>query len=269
MAEQHHQAVAGIAAAASRRLQTVTPLAGRPAIRINDDHLVPDDGGNLKHLAENLAGAPRARVPEMSPNRHQRPTISISSKLRNLKLAQALNPRSTHGNTLVMRRSLDGDEHQGRKYCHDPIGGGRCTVRDMGGLAASVVLIAILLGVLLVVVFDIFCLLHLGKADTAPFLPKSVWAVLVVCTSPIGGLVYLLTQRLPRRSPEPVTMWTRPPRQPVNRWMGIGWIILVLVIIGLWAGIKSASNPQPQPAVQLTCPAGPMWVLVQGLCPPL
>ncbi len=43
------------------------------------------------------------------------------------------------------------------------------TVRDMEGLAASVLLIAILLGVLLVV----------------------------------GGLVYLLAQRLPKRSPEP------------------------------------------------------------------
>ena len=66
----------------------------------------------------------------------------------------------------------------------------------MEGLAASVVLLAILLGVLLVVVFDVFCLLHLGKADTAHFLPKFVWAVLIVCISPIGGLVYLLAQRV-------------------------------------------------------------------------
>ena len=95
----------------------------------------------------------------------------------------------------------------------------------MEGLAASVVLIAILLGVLLVV----------------------------------GGLVYLLAQRLPKRSPEP-------PRKPVNRWIGIGSIIAVLLIIGLWAGIKSASNPQPQPAVQLTCPAGPIWAPLQELC---
>jgi hypothetical protein len=72
----------------------------------------------------------------------------------------------------------------------------------MEGLAASVVLIAILLGVLLVVVFDVFCLLHLGKTDTAHFLPKFVWAILIVCISPIGGLIYLLTQRLPKRSPE-------------------------------------------------------------------
>jgi hypothetical protein len=95
----------------------------------------------------------------------------------------------------------------------------------MEGLAASVLLIAVLLGVLLVV----------------------------------GGLVYLLAQRLAKRSPEP-------PRKPVNRRIGIGSIIVVLLIIGLWAGIKSASNPQPQPAVQLTCPAGSIWVLLQGLC---
>ena len=90
---------------------------------------------------------------------------------------------------------------RGRQYWHDPVGCGRSNVRDMEGLAASIVLIAILLGVLLVVVFDIFCLLHLGKADTAHFLPKFAWAVLIVCTSPIGGLVYLFTQRLPKRSP--------------------------------------------------------------------
>ena len=98
----------------------------------------------------------------------------------------------------------------------------------MEGLAASVLLIAILLGVLLVV----------------------------------GGLVYKLAQRpqrLPKRSPEP-------PRKPVNRWIEIGWIVLVLLVIGLWTGIKSASNPQPQPAVQLTCPSGPEWAPLQELC---
>jgi hypothetical protein len=31
----------------------------------------------------------------------------------NLKLARGLNPRATHENTLVMRRSLDGGEDQG------------------------------------------------------------------------------------------------------------------------------------------------------------
>jgi len=81
------------------------------------------------------------------------------------------------------------------------------------------VLLAILLGVLLVVVFDVFCLLHLGKADTAHFLPKFVWAVLIMCISPIGGLAYLLAQRLPKRSPEP-------PAKPVNRGIGVASIIL-------------------------------------------
>jgi len=81
----------------------------------------------------------------------------------------------------------------------------------MEGLAASVVLIAILLGVLLVVVFDVFCLLRLrGTADAAHFVPRFVWAVLIVGTSPIGGLVYLLAQRLRKRSPEPMTMRPRP-----------------------------------------------------------
>ena len=88
--------------------------------------------------------------------------------------------------------------------------GAWCNVRDMEGLSASVVLIAILLGVLLVVVFDVFCLLRLGTGDTAHFVPRFVWAVLIVGTSPIGGLVYLLAQRLRKRSPEPMTMRPRP-----------------------------------------------------------
>jgi uncharacterized BrkB/YihY/UPF0761 family membrane protein len=94
----------------------------------------------------------------------------------------------------------------------------------MEGLAASVLLIVILLGVLLIIV----------------------------------GLVYLLAQRLPKRSPEP--------REPSNRWIGIGGIVLVLLIIGLWAGIRSASSPQPQPAGPPPCPTGPVFVLLQPLC---
>jgi hypothetical protein len=80
----------------------------------------------------------------------------------------------------------------------------------MEGLSASVVLIAILLGVLLMVVFDVFCLLRLATADTAHFVPRFVWAVLIVGATPIGGLVYLLAQRLRKRSPEPMTMRPRP-----------------------------------------------------------
>ena len=80
----------------------------------------------------------------------------------------------------------------------------------MEGLSASVVLIAILLGILLVVVFDVFCLLRLATANTPHFVPRFAWAVLIMGTSPIGGLVYLLAQRLRKRSPEPVTMQAKP-----------------------------------------------------------
>jgi hypothetical protein len=89
----------------------------------------------------------------------------------------------------------------------------------MEGLSASVVLIAILLGILLVVVFDVFCLLRLGTADTAHFVPRFAWAVLIVGTSPIGGLAYLLAQRLRMRSPEPMTMRPRP-LLGSNAWYG-------------------------------------------------
>jgi hypothetical protein len=46
-----------------------------------------------------------------------------------MKLARALNPRATHGNTLVMRRSLDGDEDQGAELptvVHDSRRRARC-----------------------------------------------------------------------------------------------------------------------------------------------
>jgi len=68
----------------------------------------------------------------------------------------------------------------------------------MEGLAASVVLIAVLLGVLLLLAFDLFCLVHLAAADRVRFLPKLAWAVAIVCISPFGGLVYFLSQRQPK-----------------------------------------------------------------------
>jgi protein-S-isoprenylcysteine O-methyltransferase Ste14 len=64
--------------------------------------------------------------------------------------------------------------------------------RGMEGLAAAVVAIAILLGVLLVVAFDLFCLARLAGRDDRSFLSKVVWAAAIVCVSPFGGLVYLL-----------------------------------------------------------------------------
>jgi hypothetical protein len=70
----------------------------------------------------------------------------------------------------------------------------------MGAVAAALpVMLAVLVGILLVVAFDLFCLVHLVAADRVRFPPKLVWAVAIVCISPLGGLVYLLsTARLPR-----------------------------------------------------------------------
>jgi hypothetical protein len=66
----------------------------------------------------------------------------------------------------------------------------------MGGLAASVVAIAILLALVLLVGFMGFCLVRLATADEVRFLPRWAWAVAVVCVSPLGGVLYLLSQRL-------------------------------------------------------------------------
>jgi hypothetical protein len=73
----------------------------------------------------------------------------------------------------------------------------------MGGLAASVVAIAILLGIVLCVGFIMVCLVRLAAADRVLFLPKWVWAAFIVCLNPVGGAVYLLSQPLLERSPQP------------------------------------------------------------------
>lgn len=86
----------------------------------------------------------------------------------------------------------------------------------MEGLAAAVVVIAVLLGVLLVVVFDLFCLVRLLARDDRRFLFKLAWAVAIVCISPFGGLVYLLlaTTRLTPYAPRIGNGSLRRPRLP-------------------------------------------------------
>lgn len=76
----------------------------------------------------------------------------------------------------------------------------------MEGFGASVALIAILLGVLLLVAFDLFCLVHLAAAGfrgtPVRFVPKLAWAIVIVCISPFGGAAYLCCQLQPKRSPD-------------------------------------------------------------------
>jgi threonine/homoserine/homoserine lactone efflux protein len=80
-----------------------------------------------------------------------------------------------------------------------------------------------------------------------------VIAIFLVVLFIIAGLVYLLAQHLRNR-----------PRKPANRRIGIGGIILVLLAIGLWAGLKSTSaQPAPPPP---NCPAGGIWTSLQTLC---
>jgi hypothetical protein len=74
----------------------------------------------------------------------------------------------------------------------------------MEGLEAAVVLIAVFFGILLAAAFTVYCLLHLGAADRARFLPKLAWVVAIVCACPIGGAAYLLCQRQPSGGEERV-----------------------------------------------------------------
>jgi hypothetical protein len=52
----------------------------------------------------------------------------------------------------------------------------------------------------------------------------------------------------PMYRPPPPYVPPRPPaspRKPVNPWMGIGWIILILLIIGIWAGSSHHRTSHP------------------------
>lgn len=99
-------------------------------------------------------------------------------------------------------------------------GAERGNVLGMEGVAASVVLMAILAGVLLVVAFDVFCLVHLAAAGHVRVLPKLAWAAVIVCVSPLGGLAYLLSRRLAPRPPR------RPPDHRVAADDPGGWLII-------------------------------------------
>jgi hypothetical protein len=62
---------------------------------------------------------------------------------------------------------------------------------------ASPSFLAALIPVLvLVVAFDVYCLVDLLRARSVRYLPKIVWAVIIVIvSSPLGGVIYLFAGR--------------------------------------------------------------------------
>jgi hypothetical protein len=66
----------------------------------------------------------------------------------------------------------------------------------MESVAAAVVALAIILGLVLVVGFDIFCLVRLATLNRSRLLPKWIWALAIVFVSPIGGLAFLAVVHL-------------------------------------------------------------------------
>ena len=58
---------------------------------------------------------------------------------------------------------------------------------------ANATLLAALAPLFLVVVgFDVFCLVDIARANGARYLPRWVWAILCVTVSPLAGIVYLV-----------------------------------------------------------------------------
>jgi energy-coupling factor transporter transmembrane protein EcfT len=68
----------------------------------------------------------------------------------------------------------------------------------MESVAAAVVALAILLAIVFVIVFDVFCLVLLGAKERARFLPRWIWAFVIICLSPIGGAAFLISRRNPK-----------------------------------------------------------------------
>jgi Phospholipase_D-nuclease N-terminal len=60
-------------------------------------------------------------------------------------------------------------------------------------MAAAVLL---LLVVLLIVGWELFCLADLVRADRVRFLPRWAWAIVCLIQIPFGGLLYLLVGRV-------------------------------------------------------------------------
>jgi dolichyl-phosphate-mannose--protein O-mannosyl transferase len=69
------------------------------------------------------------------------------------------------------------------------------------GTQHSARLLAALLPLLiLAVVFDVFCLIDLVRAKSVRYLPKVVWAIIIVLMSvPLGALLYLFVGRDPNQ----------------------------------------------------------------------
>lgn len=64
----------------------------------------------------------------------------------------------------------------------------------MESVLAAIVAVLILLAMVLVVGFDVFCLVRLSTSERARFLPKWIWAIAIVCLSPLGGVAYLASR---------------------------------------------------------------------------
>jgi hypothetical protein len=57
----------------------------------------------------------------------------------------------------------------------------------------------LILGVILVAGWEIFCLADLVRAERVRFLPRWAWAVACLIQIPLGGILYLLIGRVWRR----------------------------------------------------------------------
>ena len=66
---------------------------------------------------------------------------------------------------------------------------------QMGIVAASIPLAALVPLVVVAVGFVVFCLVDVWRAASVRYLPRWVWAIICVISVPLGGIVYLVVGR--------------------------------------------------------------------------
>ncbi len=59
--------------------------------------------------------------------------------------------------------------------------------------------LVLILAIILVVGWEIFCLTDLARAERVRFLPRWAWAVACIIQIPLGGILYLIIGRVWQR----------------------------------------------------------------------